>query len=308
MVSIPHQYIADFSLNGLRGRRLCMPSSGSNQPQSILLIYGIHSSLERMYSTAEFLSDFGSVTMIDLPGIGGMDSFYSIGLKPTLDTYADYLYSALKSLKLCQGVKVVAMSFGFLVVTRMLQKHPDAQAWFDDVISFVGFGRTSDFNDYKRKHRNYLPISTLFSTSLGGWLVKRVVFNPLSLRLMFGIFRTFNPKYKHGMATDPDGSLAMELELWQKNDARTRFELYKLIFDFDLTRGTTHPIKVRLHDMTTPSDQYFNPKKVSETLTLLYSKVSRSTANMLLHAPSIIGDKQAVGKVFSDEAKAILTA
>lgn len=308
MVSIPHQYISRFSLNGLDGRRLQLPTARSDQSQPILLIYGIHSSLERMYSTADFLSDLGPVTMIDLPGIGGMDSFYSIGLKPTLDTYADYLYSALKSLKLGDGVRVVAMSFGFLVVTRMLQKHPDSQAWFDDVISFVGFGRTSDFNDYKRKHRNYLPLSNIFSTSFGGWVVRRIVFNPVSLRLMFSIFRTFNPKYKHGMATDPEGSLAMELDLWQKNDARTRFGLYKLIFDFDLTRGKTQPIMVPLHDMTTPSDQYFNSAKVSETLRLLYAKVSRSTANMPLHAPSIIGDKQAVNKVFSEEAKAILRA
>ena len=31
-----------------------------------------------------------------LPGLGGMDSFYSIGLKPSLDNMADYVASFIK--------------------------------------------------------------------------------------------------------------------------------------------------------------------------------------------------------------------
>lgn len=308
MVVIPRQYISRISLNGLRGRRLQLPAAQPDRTKPIVLIYGVHSSLERMYSTADFLSDFGPVTMVDLPGIGGMDSFYSIGLKPTLDAYADYLYSALKSFKLNKDVSVVAMSFGFLVLTRMLQKHPESHAWFDDVISFVGFGRDKDFKNLPKKRRYYMPICNIFSTRAGGWFVDKVVFNPLGLRLMFAIFRTFNPKYKHGMATDPDNSAAMELDLWQKNDARTRFALYKLMFNFDLTYHNSHPITVPLHDMTTPTDQYFDPSSVAKTLAKLFTKISGSKANMPLHAPSIIGNKQEVQEIFSDEAKAILNA
>src|SRR5690606_17005732 len=131
-------HIEPLVVNGLRGRLLHIPASGKGKKQTVL-IYGIHSSHERMYSMALFLSEYGSVTMPDLPGIGGMDSFYSIGRKPTLDEYADYLYTVLKTRGLQQHVTIVAMSFGFLVVTRMLQRHEDARGWFDDIISFVGF-------------------------------------------------------------------------------------------------------------------------------------------------------------------------
>lgn len=260
-----------------------------------------------MYSTAEFLNDYGTVILVDLPGIGGMDSFYDIKRKPTLDAYADYLYSVLPSIKSARPIKVVAMSFGFLVLTRMLQKYPDSEAWFSDVISFVGFGRAQDFKNLARKQRYYIPLSRMLSTQIGGWLVDQLIFNPLSLRIMFAIFRTFNPKYQSGQVADRRASVAMELDLWQRNDARTRFALYEMLFTFDLTRSSDRLISVPLHDMTTPSDQYFAPKRVAKTLKQLYARVSASVANIPLHAPSIMGDKAEITGVFSTEAKAILT-
>lgn len=306
MFDIPQQYLSRLSLNGLNGRQLQLPAKNTGSESSILLIYGVHSSFERMYSTAEFLADYGAVTMVDLPGIGGMNSFYSVGLEPTLDNYADYLYSTLKTLKLTGRIKVVAMSFGFLVVSRMLQKYPETEAWFDYVISFVGFGRAGDFKNIQSRRRNQLPVCRIFSSRGGGWFIDKIVFNPLGLRLMFAVFRTFNPKYKHGMATDPQRSNQMELDLWQNNDARTRFAIYKILFTFDLTKTRKRLISVPLHDLTTPSDQYFSPQRVARTLKLLYAKVDASEANMPLHAPSIIGSKRDVEGVFSAEVKAIL--
>jgi pimeloyl-ACP methyl ester carboxylesterase len=292
--------------NGLSGRLLRLPGPRPDSGQ-ILLVYGVHSSLERMYSTAEFLSSYGSVTLPDLPGLGGMDSFYRTGRQPTLDNYADYLFSLLQELKLRPPVKVVAMSFGFLVVTRMLQRHPEARRQFGHVISFVGFGRSSDFRQHRRQRWLFGPICWLFSTRLGGWLISRGLFNRVGLKIMFAVFQTFNPKYKHGMATDPTGSLQMELDLWRKNEARTRFFLYRLLFNFDLTGGRDI-IALPLHNMTTPTDQYFDSAKVAESLRRLYRPLSESAANMSLHAPSIIGTTEEVAEIFSDAAKAVLKA
>lgn len=259
-----------------------------------------------MYPIASFLRDYGEVSLPDLPGIGGMDSFYRIGLTPTLDTYADYLYTVLKTRGLRKQVDIVAMSFGFLVVTRMLQRHPDSQEWIDNVISFVGFGRSTDFKNIEKKRRTYVPISRIFSTKLGSWMVSTLIFNPLTLRLMFSLFRLFNPKYQHAMKNDRAASERMELDLWQKNDARTRFAIYQLFFTFDLTRHETK-LPVRLHDMTTKTDQYLDHRRINESLKLLYANVSSSHANMALHAPSIIGTESEVRAMFSKEVKSILS-
>lgn len=298
-----HVRIEPLSINGLNGRVLRLAGSGK---EKIILIYGVHSSLERMSSTAEFLSDYGPVIMPDLPGIGGMSSFYSIGLTPSLDNYADYLYTFLKISKLDKQLTVVAMSFGFLVVTRMLQKYPQVQQWTDVVISFVGFGRDSDFKNLEAKRRWYIPISRIFSTKAGGWFIQNIIFNPVGLRLMFAVFRTFNPKYKHAMVNNPEASQRMELDLWQSNDARTRFAIYKQLFNFDLVKGSKL-IDVSLHDLTTATDQYLDPRHVTVTLRKLYQPVTSSRANLALHAPSIIGNKAEVTAIFSDEVKGILS-
>ena len=289
------------SLSGLNGREL---TAGQNAENPILLLYGIHSSMERMASMAEFLADFGQVTLPDLPGIGGMSSFYKIGLVPTLENYSDYLYAYLKSKRIDKPMVVVAMSFGFLVVTRMLQKYPDSRQWIRDVVSFVGFGRSKDFKVYS-ENKIMLAMCLIFSTRFGGWLVKTFVFNPLSLRIMFGIFKLFNPKYKHAQQTNPEASLKMELNLWQVNDARTRFAIYDILFHFDLTK-TGRKLEVPLHDVTTPTDQYFDPQKVTTTLRKIYRHVDSSPANMALHAPSIIGNKRDVAAIFSNDVKKIL--
>ena len=121
---IPREYVVSLNMNGLRGRMLRMPAKKSKK-REILLVYGHHSSLERMYSLAEVLNDYGAVTLPDLPGFGGMNSFYKLGEKPDMDTMADYLASVVKLRYKSRRITIVGVSYGFTVVTRMLQLYPD---------------------------------------------------------------------------------------------------------------------------------------------------------------------------------------
>ena len=86
------------------------------------MLYGHHSSLERVYGLAEDMSQYGNVTIPDYPGFGGMDSFYKIGMKPTLDNLADYLATFVKLRYRGKKVTIVGMSLGFVIATRMLQR------------------------------------------------------------------------------------------------------------------------------------------------------------------------------------------
>src|SRR5690606_29130786 len=128
--------------------------------RQILLVYGHHASLERMFGLAEELNKYGSITMPDLPGFGGMESFYKIGEKPTLDNLADYLASFIKLRYKRRRVSILAMSFGFLVVTRMLQRYPELVKKVDVLVSIVGFCHHQDF---KMRRRNYWLLRSLSS-------------------------------------------------------------------------------------------------------------------------------------------------
>src|SRR6478609_3672604 len=91
----PADFIQPLYINGMNGRMLHAPAT-KNGKREMLLIYGHHAMLERWWGLVQTLQEFGTVTMPDLPGFGGMDSFYSIGRKPTIDAYADYLASFVK--------------------------------------------------------------------------------------------------------------------------------------------------------------------------------------------------------------------
>lgn len=306
MIKIPDKYISRIEIAGMNGRMLSLPSQTKHKKE-ILLLYGVHSSLERMYSNAQFHSRYGNVTMPDMPGFGGMDSFYKIEREPDLDAYADYLYTFIRTYKLDKKkIRIVAMSFGFLVVTRMLQKHPGLTNNIEFVVSFVGFGRSNDFSA-SIFNKIYVRLSIKFGmTKCGSALIKALVFNKVSLRLMFSIFRLFNPKYKHDNSDARKEATDMELDLWTKNDTRTRFYTYDILSDFDLTKDQKR-INLVEHNLTTENDQYFDTKRVKETLKKLYKMNYEYIANMPLHAPSIIGSEDDVAKIFPEPVKKILS-
>src|SRR6202020_969820 len=92
----PADFIMPLNINGMEGRMLRIESPNRHNKREILLIYDMQSNLEKWWGLAVALKSYANVTMIDLPGLGGMDSFYSIGLKPTLDNMADYIEAFIK--------------------------------------------------------------------------------------------------------------------------------------------------------------------------------------------------------------------
>src|SRR3954470_17459407 len=123
----PADYIVPLNINRLDGRMLRLPAKSARQAKNreILFVYGLHSSLERWWGLTQVLSRYGNVTMPDLPGFGGMDSFYKIGKKPTLDNMADYLAAFIKLRYKNKKLIIAGMSFGFVIATRLLQRYPE---------------------------------------------------------------------------------------------------------------------------------------------------------------------------------------
>src|SRR5438105_15114146 len=116
----PADYILPLYMNGLSGRMLHLPAPRGKKKREILFVYGQHSSLERWWGLALTLNRYGAVTVPDLPGFGGMTSFYKIGQEADVDTLADYLAAFFKLRYRQKKVTVAAMSLGFVIVTRML--------------------------------------------------------------------------------------------------------------------------------------------------------------------------------------------
>jgi len=288
---IPMQkYIQPLNMNDLNGRMLRLPSNASSKQnrREILLIYGHHSSLERMYGIAEALSEFGSVTMPDLPGCGGMDSFYKLGMKPNLNTMADYLASFVKLRYRGKKITLVGMSLGFAIITRMLQRYPKICDKVEILISVVGFSHRHDFIFSNTRKNLYLVSAGLFSHKLPAAFFYNVILHPTVIRIAYS--RTHNAKKKMADLSPEDkkAAIGFEVDLWRQDDTRTYMSMAVQFLTID-NCNTQIPLAVQ--HISVAGDQYFDHSVVEQHMRVIFTDFTEHEAVIPSHAPSILATK-----------------
>lgn len=275
-------YIVPLNMNGLTGRMLSMPSP---KKREILLIYGHHASLERMFGVAEALSQYGHVTMPDLPGFGGMQSFYKIGLSPTLDNFADYLAAFIKLRYRGKRVSIFAMSFGFAVVTKMLQRYPELCKKVDLLVSIVGFVHKEDF---KFKRRNFVlmrSVAWFFSGRFTAWFGRYIVLRPTFIRWAYLAVAEKHTKLKDADIEEREKRINFEIGLWHKNDVRTHMKTTQAMFKLDLCN---RQVKLPVYHISVEPDRYFDNNVVEQHMRVIFSDFTGAKTKMSGHAPTVI--------------------
>lgn len=283
---IPSEFISTLNMNGLRGRMLRLPSKKKSE---FLFVYGHHSSLERVYGFAQALNDYGNVTIPDLPGFGGMDSFYKIKEKPDLDTLASYLASFIKMRYRNKQFNIIGYSFGFLVVTRMLQLYPELQNKVKMVVSIAGFVKYDDFVFTKTRRRMYLLGARFFGLYFPSLFFRNIMIHPIVIRKFYK--RTHNAREKFE-GLDPEMAKAMtefEVHLWRCNEARTYMRTSSELFTVDNTKSK---IGLKVWHVSVENDKYFDNTRAIKHLKQVYKSVDVIKANSKKHSPSIIASKQ----------------
>lgn len=278
-------YIMPLNMNGLQGRMLHMPAPKAHPDNEILYIYGHHASLERWWGLAQVLNRYAAVSMPDLPGFGGMDSLYKIGKKPTVDNLADYLASFVKWRYKRKKVVIVALSFGFVVVTRMLQRYPELTKKVDFLVSAVGFTHHEDFTFSKTRKTIYRWAPTLFTTRPTAAFFRYTALNSWVLRTFYS--HTFNAKKKFENV-DPEMAkqlMDMEVILWHINDVRTHMFTYTEMFTVD---NCQKQVDLPVWHVSAVADQYFRGPVVEQHLRVIFSDYNEAKNKALRHAPSVL--------------------
>lgn len=277
-------YIVPLNMNGMEGRMLRLPAQ-KKHTRELLLIYGHHASIERMGGLAEELSKYGKVTLPDLPGLGGMDSFYSIGKKPTLDNMADYLAAFVNMRYRRKRVSIFAMSFGFIVVTRMLQKYPELAKKVDLLVSIVGFAHKDDFIFTKKNYLLFRYGCTLLSMQLPAWITKTFILRGPVIRTSYKIVENSHVKLKDGDAEERKKRIDFEVNLWKINDARTYADTAITMLTVDLCHTK---IDLPVWHVAVEPDRYFNNHYVEQHLSIIFSDVTVVKSQMAGHAPTVV--------------------
>jgi pimeloyl-ACP methyl ester carboxylesterase len=301
----PGDYIFPLNMNGLQGRMLHLPAKKAGS-RELLVIYGHHALLERWWGLVENFNDFGAVTMPDLPGFGGMDSFYKIKTKPEIDAFADYLATFIKLRYKRKKITIVGVSYGFVIATRMLQRYPDLVKQVDLLICAVGFAHEDDFVFSRTRMALYRTSSKVVSTRIVAPIFRALFLNPLVLRVAYGQTRNAKPKFAEA-ENDPEKLRVMmdlEIKLWHDNDIRTHMFTTNKFLHLDNCR---QQIKLPVWHIYSSNDHYFNNSLVEQHFRVIFSDYHGVQINMKTHAPSIMADKKASRVLIPKELRKLLS-
>ncbi|MFI5271028.1 MAG: alpha/beta fold hydrolase [Candidatus Saccharimonadales bacterium] len=296
-------YIVPLNINGLEGRMLHMPAP-SKKTAELLFVYGHHSSLERWWGLMQVFNRYGAVTMPDLPGFGGMDSFYSIGKKPSIDNLADYLAAFIKLRFRRKKVAIIGMSFGFVIATRMLQRYPELVKNVTFFGSLVGFAHKDDFTFSKPRYYAYLGATVLLSYRIASTIFRYTFVSTPVLRTFYG--RTHNAKHKFKEAKTPEDYkrlMDMEVKLWHINDIRTWAYTSTQFLTFDNCKVK---INLPVWHVSAEADHFFNNHVVEQHMRIIFSDFESASVDVENHAPSVIADEKSAAVLVPTKLKRAL--
>jgi pimeloyl-ACP methyl ester carboxylesterase len=288
-------FIVPLSIGGLEGRMLHIPAPAPAQipgsssakpkpPRELLFVYGHHSSLERWWGLMEVLNEYGSVTMPDLPGFGGMDSFSKVGQKPTIDAMADYLAAFIKWRYKRKKVTIAGMSFGFVVLTRMFQHYPELIRKVDILVSMAGFAHQDDFVFPKKLSTFYVFTARTLQYKLPAAIFRAVALNPAVLRIVYRA--TNNEKFKGSDPVRFKQLLDVEVKLWRVNDVRTAM---RTTAEFLRLNNCTQTINLPVYHIAVSGDRYFDNTVVEQHYRIIFRDFHLlATVDLVSHAPSVV--------------------
>jgi len=283
-------YILPLYMNGLNGRMLRLPAKGKRH-REILLIYGHHAMLERWWGLVENLGEYGTVTMPDLPGFGGMESFRKISIKPNIDAYADYLAAFVKLRYKHKRVTILAVSFGFVVTTRMLQRYPELAKKVDILVSIVGFIHHNDLV-FKSSTKRLFRYTARFLATRPVALITRYLFlNKFTLKPLYASFPNSRRRMLEITPEEFATSIDREISLWRQNDVQTHWLTTRDILRLD---NCGDYIKLPVVHVVSRRDHYINNISVEQHMRQVFSSYRQFTSRSKSHVPNVIADKKSM--------------
>lgn len=296
------QHIYPLKIHGLSGRVLKLKPINKNATKKILFIYGVHTSIERCTGFAQDLNSYGSVVMPDLPGLGGMDSFYQINQKPSLDNYADYIANFIKSnYKKDEKIIIFGMSLGFLLATRTLQKYPELSNNVNFVIGLNGLLCANNLKFNKLQTKLLIGLSSVVEKKYISKIYDRIFLNKVSLRLISLVFS--QKKLKGKTPAQKSEIYEFEARLWRTNDTRTYMALNKMFCQVNL--GQTI-INTSVYHIFTHNDQWIDHNSTQKNIKSIYKNSQFFEIDSEVHAPSINATKEDVTHFIPSSLRKIL--
>jgi pimeloyl-ACP methyl ester carboxylesterase len=251
----PADFIEPLNMNGLSGRMLRAPATKKSD-REILLVYGHHALLERWWGLVENLREYGNVKM---------------------------RYRRRK-------VTIIGISFGFVIVTRMLQRSPELIRKVDFVTSIVGFMHETDFSMFNASQRKRNSMLTrFFASPPTAWLIRYGFLNAFIIRNLYVRMPAGKRRFLEMDPAEFDTMMDFEVKLWQANDVRTHWRTTAEFMHLDNCKVR---IDLPVYHVASKGDHYFDNRIVEQHMQVVYNDYHQGIMDSKAHTPSVLGDKK----------------
>lgn len=311
MAKISHQaqaanaaeFIAPLNMNGLQGRMLRAPATKPQAKREILLLYGHHAKLERWMGLVENLQEYGTVTMPDLPGFGGMQPFAKVGRQPTIDNFADYLASFVRLRYKRRRITIIGISFGFVVATRMLQRYPELAKKVDLLVSMVGFMHRDDFLFKPSTRITFSAGTRIFGTAPVAWFIRYFALNGPVIRTIYANLSAGKRRLSSMDPVEAKLMLDFDVHLWQINDVKTHWRTTSEFLQID---NCKQQVDLPVVHVGSRQDHYFNNQIVEQHMLVVFSSCDMILINTRAHTPDVLSDKKGMAVMVPPALRRIL--
>lgn len=270
------QFIAPLNMNGLQGRMLVAPPSGQRK-REILLVLGHHTQLEQWWGLVNVLQDYGKVTTPDMPGFGGMDSFYAIGKPPTLNNFADYLAAFIRLRYKRRRLVIVGVSFGFVVATRMLQRYPDLAKKVDLLVSLGGLMHGDDFLLKPLRRRLVRGLVRIGGTRPVALLMKYLCFNDPVVRVLCPRIAPARRMLATMSPLSTETIVGRESRAWQINDVSSHWRTLSQCLVLD---NCKQKVEVPVWSVVPQDDRLLDSAIVEQHVLVVFSSNKTSVVSI----------------------------
>jgi pimeloyl-ACP methyl ester carboxylesterase len=206
----------------------------------------------------------------------------------TLDNYADYLAAFVRMRYKKRRITIVAISFGFVVATRMLQRYPDLAKRVDLVVSMVGFMHRDDFVYKPRKRWLMRMASGFFSLRPVSWIFRYVFLNGPIIRTVYASLPNGKRRLSSMNPIEARAMLDFDVGLWQLNDVSTH---WRTTYEFLGLDNCRQQISLPVWHVGSKNDHYFNNDIVEQHMLVVFSSCTMLTMDAKAHTPSVTGNK-----------------
>jgi pimeloyl-ACP methyl ester carboxylesterase len=200
-------------------------------------------------------------------------------------------------------ITIFAISYGFVVITRMLQLYPELAKKVDLLVSVVGFMHKDDLTFKPTNQKFYMVVARFFATRPVAVFIRYGCLNKFVLRALYTKLPSSKRRMVEVTPEEFDRSMDFEVSLWQSNDVRTH---WLTTSEFLALNNCRQHIALEVVHVSSQYDFYINNLVVEEHMRQVFSDYVQFASRSKAHVPSVIADKAAMSVLVPPGLKKLL--